>query len=212
VLVGTVARAQAALAGLVAEAGAPSRRSVSAAPFLEGMMIEGGCYGMSVDECHLPSQSPAGKLSRAPFAARSDYVTAALPAAGVSAAVAAVERRQAAPALADGGLAFDAYGGAINRVPAGATAFVHRDALASIEYSANWDVAAAPDVVEANRAWLASAHAAMRPYVSGFAYQNYADPDLADWRHAYYGDNLRRLVDVRQRYDPDRLFRFPQGI
>jgi hypothetical protein len=52
----------------------------------------------------------------------------------------------------------------------------------------------------------------MKPYVSGQCYQNYIDPQLKSWRHAYYGANYARLAQIKQAVDPDDLFRFKQSI
>jgi FAD/FMN-containing dehydrogenase len=100
---------------------------------------------------------------------------------------------------------FDSYGGAINRVARDATAFVHRDALCSIQYLAYGPVGP-------GAAWIRSARAAMAPYVDGEAYQNYIDPDLRHWRRAYYGANLDRLRAIKDAVDPGRLFDFPRAV
>jgi len=109
--------------------------------------------------------------------------------------------------LGGAALIFDAYGGAINRVHAAQTAFVHRRSLFSIQYFSSWTGDGAGDLH-----WIRSLYGAMRPYVSGFAYQNYIDPDLRSWRHAYYGSNLSRLQSVKRRYDPHNVFHFKQSI
>ncbi|MFD8985229.1 BBE domain-containing protein, partial [Streptomyces sp. NPDC059564] len=103
-------------------------------------------------------------------------------------------------------------GGALNRVPAAETAFVHRDSAFLGQYLVYWPASAPGAEVARHRAWLDGLWQDLRPWAGGGAYQNYADPELVGWREAYYGPNLPRLERVRRRYDPDRLFRFPQAI
>ncbi|MGZ6286439.1 MAG: FAD-binding oxidoreductase, partial [Ktedonobacterales bacterium] len=151
---------------------APTYSNVSGAGLLDTMLVEAGCYGKSVDECHLPSQNPQGQLSRDTFGAKSDYFTATLPRPAIDALVSAVARRQASSILGEGGIGIDAFGGAINRVAPDATAFVHRNALFSAQYSASWNPNDPASVVAANHSWLTSTWQAMRQYASGAAYQN----------------------------------------
>lgn len=179
--------------------GTPLDANVRQRTLLEAAEYWAGCGPVS--ECHL---EPFGSLTRATFAAKSDYVRRSFSPAALRTIVRAIER-----APARGLLLMDSYGGALNRVPKGATAFVHRDSLCSLQYLAYWD---APGLAAPNLDWLRSFHAAMRPYVSGESYVNYIDPDLAGHPRAYYGQNLRRLVSIKRRFDAGNLFRFRQSI
>jgi FAD/FMN-containing dehydrogenase len=109
-------------------------------------------------------------------------------------------------------VAFDSLGGAVNRVSPGATAFVHRDGLFLAQYTTDWPSGAPADAVRRQQAWLQSFYGTGHRYASGQAYQNYIDPSLTNWKQAYYGANYSRLAQVKARYDPGRLFRFPQAI
>jgi FAD/FMN-containing dehydrogenase len=160
-----------------------------------------GCAHLSHAACHTKGTRPGGTLPRANFAGGSDYVGRKLDAAGRRAAIDAIGRRHQGSAA----LLFDAYGGAINRVRPRATAFVHRDALCSIQYLAYGSPGPAS-------AWVRGARRALASHVSGEAYQNYIDPDLVHWRRAYYGRNLDRLESIKAAVDPDRVFRFAQAI
>jgi hypothetical protein len=187
--------------------GAPTRVSVTSRTYMDAARMWAGCSG-TVEECHL---QPQGVLGRSTFKAKSDYANQPLSTLGIDALVRAIEARQST-GRGSGIVLLDSSGGAIHRIPKDATAFVHRDALFSFQYLAYWDAGDPPHSVAANLRWLRSFRAAMRPYVSGFAYQNYIDPELESWRHAYYGSNFRRLVSVKRRYDPENVFHFRQSI
>lgn len=105
-------------------------------------------------------------------------------------------------------VAFDAYGGAIAQIPDHATAFVHRRALFSVQYQSYWTQ---PGDAAANIQWIEQFRHSLLPHTHG-AYSNYCDLMIFDWPTAYYGTNLPRLEWVKQTYDPDNLFRFPQSI
>lgn len=178
-----------------------------------------GCLDLSAAECRLPGtlpgHDPRGRLGRDSYAARSDFWAPRGLTRGAADAVLAAVRRYAG-SVPRGGLGvvqFDGVcGGALNRLPAGATAFAHRAAGFLAQYLVYWpDTAPAADVAR-HHGWLDGLWQDLRPWASGSAYQNYADPKLTGWREACYGPNLARLEEVRRAYDPDRLFRFPQAI
>jgi FAD/FMN-containing dehydrogenase len=183
----------ASLIAPLASTGTPTRVVTRTLSYLDAVLHWAGCRdaGACADR-------------RVAFAAKSDYVAKPLPAGALGGLVAAVTARQGQGPAA---IYLDAYGGAINRVPVRATAFVHRDALYSIQYTAQWNGDPASSM-----AWLQGVYAQMRPFVSGSAYQNYIDPRLPNWQHAYYGANLPRLKAVKRKFDPRNAFRFAQSI
>jgi hypothetical protein len=190
---------------------APTSSFIGSNSYLSAMEIEAGCSGLSIAACHLTTQNPVGRLSREAYSAKSSYVEAAFSDAAAVAYVDAVENLHTHAPTIGGGLAFDSYGGAINRVASDATAFVHRDKLACIQATYSWSSYTSPSEIAAGAQWLEWLGANVFDPTSG-AYQNYIDPTLANWQNAYYGSNLSRLVSVKATYDPDDVFRFAQSI
>jgi len=208
---GTVAGANRVISSLINMVGVqPSFISVVPKTFLDAMLYEAGCSGLSVPQCNT---KPSGVLPRVPSFAKSDFFSERLSSAGIQAAINAIELAGSVRGPSGGGaaIAFDALGGAVNSVNPAATAFVHRNALWDIQYSTSWNAGATAGVANAH-AWLRAAYAGLHPHANGEAYQNYIDPDLSNWRQAYYGANYARLSRIKHRYDPQNLFHFPQSI
>jgi FAD/FMN-containing dehydrogenase len=116
-LFGSAAELKAILAPFFAAGAQPATLEIRTLPYLDAMLLWAGCSDAL--HCRL-----GDGVARSIFAARSDYVAAALPAAGIGRSLHAVEARAATSGTVRRLL--DASGGAINRVPPGATAFVHR--------------------------------------------------------------------------------------
>jgi hypothetical protein len=100
-------------------------------------------------------------------------------------------------------------GGAIARVPVGATAYAHRRSPVMVNVAAVFgDVAEAP----AYDAWVDEFAGALRQDDQG-VYVNFLTDEGDDRvRAAYPGQTWDRLVDVKRRYDPSNVFHLNQNI
>jgi FAD/FMN-containing dehydrogenase len=163
-----------------------------------------------------PSQAAALLAATTPtqqFAEKSAVLTRPLSTAQLQAAVCSLQDWPGSRNPQGAGFALFGEGGRVNEVPPDATAFVHRDGLFIQALETTWADDDPPETGQANLAWLEDFYdavfAAGRPRG---AYQNFPDPTLVDWRRSYYGDNYRRLVQVKHAYDPSGFFSYPQGI
>jgi FAD/FMN-containing dehydrogenase len=177
--------------------------------YLHAMLLEAGCSGQTTQQCVAAALSPP---KRQPFAATSAILSKPLPPGGISTAVAQVRRGLAVPAMVEGGVSFDGLGGSVADVDPAATAFVHRHALATVQYTATWASMSASANPAGFDAYVHGQRAALLPWTGSAAYLNYADPAIADYGQAYWGANYARLRQVKKSYDPEDLFRFAQSV
>jgi FAD/FMN-containing dehydrogenase len=107
-------------------------------------------------------------------------------------------------------IVIEPYGGAINQTPVTECAFVHRSASMDFFVDVFWDITTGGEI-EAKK-WLDGFMALMQPYFDGHVYQNYPRRNQADYPDAYWGGAYSKLQHVKQKYDPNNVFNFPQSI
>jgi hexose oxidase len=126
-------------------------------------------------------------------------------------------------------LQVDTYGGQVNETDPQATAITHRASILKIQYQTYWST---PENDEKHLAWIRGFYADMYQHMGGTpnpnedptgtvegCYYNYPDIDLNgpgnDKEPAlrlYFGNNLKKLKQVKQRWDGNGYFVSAQSI
>lgn len=106
-------------------------------------------------------------------------------------------------------LFFQHCGGASTRVPEASTAFAHRDAVANmmavVAYPSTVDPA---DHIAATRAYWKT----LEPFTRGFYVNDMAQEATPSEVNENYRGNYRRLVELKNKYDPTNLFRLNANV
>ncbi|VVB12276.1 unnamed protein product [Arabis nemorensis] len=189
------------------------------------------CYEMSwlnttIFWMDLPNRTPSVLLKQTSgppetfYKSKSDYVKKPIPKEGIKKIWKTMLKFKSVY------VQWNPYGGVMDRIPANATAFPHRKGnLFKVQYFAVWEDAKATDV---NLGLMKELYDVAEPYVSSNpreAFLNYRDIDVGSnpsgetnleeakiYGSKFFLGNLKRLMDVKAKYDPDNFFRYEQSI
>lgn len=146
------------------------------------------------------------------FQVKSAFVQQELPEQGVEELLRYVAEWPGSSNEDGGGFAMFGLGGAVSRIPKEKTAYVHRDSRFLLAIDSSWTGSDPDRTEQANIDWVEGFADTMQAYTTEYAYQNFIDRSQAEPAHAYYGENLDRLVRIKRRRDPDDFFHFPQSV
>jgi FAD/FMN-containing dehydrogenase len=101
-------------------------------------------------------------------------------------------------------------GGAVNRIPAAATAYPHRDIQFVVNVHTRWsDISQDRACID----WARGLFERMAPHATGGVYVNFMpDDEVERVSRGAYGGNYQRLARLKARYDPTNLFRRNRNI
>ena len=100
-------------------------------------------------------------------------------------------------------------GGATNRIAPDATAYRHRDAEFIMNVHGRWENASDDDRCIG---WCRELFDAATPYATGGVYVNFMTEEEEQRVAEAYGDSYQRLVDLKNKYDPNNMLRLNQNI
>ncbi|GAA4265107.1 FAD-binding oxidoreductase [Frondihabitans peucedani] len=185
---------------------APLTSVATSHDYVDAMLRYAGCAGQKASAC---TTGDGGVLKRVSESGASSLPTVALSADGIQTLLAKVEAAQDVVGLTEGGISLDALGGAVSRVAAGDTAFVHRDAILSAQYTSTFADGVDPSSFDA---YVRSFREALVPEWGEASYVNYVDASLASPGESYFGANLSRMQSIRKATDAASVFRQPHFL
>jgi FAD/FMN-containing dehydrogenase len=204
-MLGNAPDAQELLDGLTVRVGDdPDSDALEEMTYLDALRLSGARAGQRLEE---PRTEQAG---RGAHFVKSEFFARPLAAETLAALLGHLSKGRVAGQSRE--LDFSPWGGAYNRVPAGATAFVHRNVRFCLKHTA-MVAAEAPAAERAGaHAWATRSWETVHPFGTGGVFPNFPDRELADWGRAYYGTNYERLLETKAQYDPGNIFRSPQSL
>jgi hypothetical protein len=102
------------------------------------------------------------------------------------------------------------HGGAVSRVQEDATAAGHRQAAYMVHPITAWQD---PAQTERHIDWVVRFSEAMRPFTTGGVYLNFEPDEGEEHVRAGYGaEKYARLVELKDKWDPENLFKVNQNI
>jgi FAD/FMN-containing dehydrogenase len=116
---------------------------------------------------------------------------------------------QTAPSSYTTGPWLETVHGAVSRIDPAHTAFAHRRHPFNFLVLSSWSE---PSEAERNIAWTRECWDAMRPFMATGAYVNYLEDEADPHARDAYGANYDRLLKLKNKYDPDNLFRINHNI
>ena len=99
-------------------------------------------------------------------------------------------------------------GGVMNQIPPQDTAFFWRNTRYYMEWDASWKNECE---TKKNIKLVEETRLRLQPYITG-SYVNVPDLSIKNYGEEYYGGNFKRLMQVKERYDPENIFNFVQSI
>jgi FAD/FMN-containing dehydrogenase len=96
------------------------------------------------------------------------------------------------------------FHGAASRVPTTATACALRISGFNVVIASQWLGA---EETDRGIQWARDTFASLTPFLAPTRYVNYLEADAADAAAVVYGQNLRRLREIKQQYDPENFFK-----
>lgn len=99
-------------------------------------------------------------------------------------------------------------GGAVMDKDKKSTAFYYRDAKFIMGLQSVWED---PKYAPKNIEWAKERFEYIKLITTG-SYVNFPLAELEDYQKEYYGENIYKLKEIKRKYDPCNVFKFPQGI